>query len=59
MYMNKDLKGQTAVFASSAGKAAVHGRHLPTVLLEAGCENVQIICADGRILRPVAAMSKV
>ncbi|MBR0106717.1 MAG: hypothetical protein IJM13_05820 [Lachnospiraceae bacterium] len=57
--MNKDIKGHTAGFASSAGKAAVHGRHLPTVLLEAGCENEQIIMADGRIPRIVAAMSKV
>ena len=57
--MNKDLKDHTAGFASSAGKAAVHGRHLPTVLLEAGCENVQIMMADGRIPRLVVAMSKV
>jgi hypothetical protein len=47
------------VFASAAGKVAVHGRHLPAVLLEAGCENVQIIMADGRIPRNVDSMGKV
>ncbi len=63
-YMNRDRKGKTSRFASVVGSAGADFKRQFTVesyrqfFLDAGCRDVQIILAEGRIPCAVAVMRK-
>ena len=63
-YMNKDSKGKTSGFAGAVGKAGADFKRQFTVesyrqfFLDAGCPDVKVSLADGRIPCSVAVMRK-
>ena len=63
-YMNKDSKGKTSGFAGAVGKAGADFKRQFTVesyrqfFLDAGCYDVKVSLADGRIPCAVAIITK-